>query len=80
MFIGGALAGVNAFSAQPVAGDVNSLLDSSWGEGSFFTRVSHYRDFILSATGGKAVFVPEPSTIVAADRWRTDGNIPPGQK
>jgi hypothetical protein len=63
MFIGGAIAGVDAFSAQPVAGDVNEMLDSSWGEASFFTRVSHYRDFILAATGGKAIFVPEPSTI-----------------
>ncbi len=63
MFIGGAIDGVNAFSAQPVAGDVNKMLDSSWGEAIFFTRVSHYRSFILVATGGSAVFVPEPSTI-----------------
>ena len=44
--------------------NVNSLLDSSWGEASFFTRVSHYRDFILAATNGTAVFVPEPSNVV----------------
>jgi secreted trypsin-like serine protease len=64
MFIGGAIAGMNAFSAQPFVGDVNSRLDSSWGEGNFFTRVSHYRDFILAATNGTAVFLPEPSNIV----------------
>jgi hypothetical protein len=26
-------------------------------------RVTSYRDFILAATGGTAVFVPEPSTL-----------------
>jgi hypothetical protein len=64
LFIGGAIAGVNAFVAQPFIGDVNSRLDSSWGEGSFFTPVNYYRDFIVTATGGTAVFVPEPSTLV----------------
>jgi hypothetical protein len=63
LFIGGAIAGINAFSAQPFVGDVNSLLDSSWGEAPFFTPVSYYRDFIITATDGAAVFVPEPSAL-----------------
>jgi secreted trypsin-like serine protease len=63
LFIDGEIAGVQAFVAQPSIGDVNCLLDSSWGEGSFFTPVSTYRDFILKATDGAAIFVPEPSTI-----------------
>jgi hypothetical protein len=76
MFIGGAIAGVNWAYAQPPIGDVNRQLDASWGEVSFFMRVSAYRDFIVAATGGKAIFVPEPATpflliacgIVAAGR------------
>jgi hypothetical protein len=64
LFIGGAIAGVNAFTAEPFVGDVNDRPDSSWGEGNFFTPVAHYRDFIRAATGGKAVFVPEPSTLL----------------
>jgi hypothetical protein len=66
MFIGGAFAGVNLATAQPpppFTGDVNNQLDASWGEASFFMRVSSYREFILAATGGKAVFVPEPSNL-----------------
>jgi secreted trypsin-like serine protease len=63
IFIGGAIAGVNAFVAEPFVGDVNDRPDSSWGEGSFFTPAAYYRDFILTATGGKAVFVPEPPSI-----------------
>jgi hypothetical protein len=63
LFIGGAIAGVNAFIARPLIGDVNSRLDSSWGEASFFTPVAYYRDFIITATGGATIFVPEPPTI-----------------
>jgi secreted trypsin-like serine protease len=63
LFIGSAIAGVNAYSARLPVADVNGDTDSSWGEGNFFTRVSYYRDFIVTATGGSAVFVPEPSTI-----------------
>jgi secreted trypsin-like serine protease len=63
LFIGGAIAGVNAFIAEPFVGDVNDRPDSSWGEGSFFTPVAYYRDFIVTATGGRAIFVPEPPTI-----------------
>jgi hypothetical protein len=67
MFIGGAIAGVNLATAQPpppFTGDINELLDASWGEASYFMRVSRYHDFILAATGGTAMFVPEPSAIV----------------
>jgi hypothetical protein len=64
LFIGGAIAGVNAYSARLPIADVNDGTDSSWGEGNFFTRVSYYRDFIVTAAGGAALFVPEPSTIV----------------
>jgi hypothetical protein len=63
LFIGGAIAGVHAVVAQPSIGDVNGVLDSSWGEGSFFTPVITYREFILKATGRAAIFVPEPSTV-----------------
>jgi hypothetical protein len=64
MFIGGAIAGVNWTTAQPPIGDVNNVLDSSCGEAGFFMRASNYRDFILAATGDKAIFVPEPRTSV----------------
>jgi hypothetical protein len=64
LFIAGAIAGVNAFVAEPFVGDVNDRPDSSWGEGSFFTPVSYYYEFIRAATDGTAVFVPEPSTLV----------------
>jgi secreted trypsin-like serine protease len=63
MFIDVAITGVNALSAQPFVGDVNSQVDTSWGEASFFTPISNYRDFLLAATGGKALFVPEPSSV-----------------
>ena len=63
LFIGSAIAGVNAYTARLPIADVNGQTDSSWGEANFFTRVSIYRDFILTATGGTAIFVPEPSTI-----------------
>jgi hypothetical protein len=63
LFLGGAIAGVNSYSGRLPVADVNFDNDSSWGEASFFTRVSYHRDFILTATGGEALFVPEPSAI-----------------
>jgi hypothetical protein len=63
MFINGAIVGVNGITALPFMGDVNDEADFSWGEGSLFVRVAYYRDFILTATGGTAIFVPEPSTL-----------------
>jgi hypothetical protein len=76
MFIGGAIAGIMLATAQPIIGDATSLPDGSWGEGTLALRISQYRDFIVAATGGKAIFVPEPATpflliacgIVAAGR------------
>jgi hypothetical protein len=59
-FIGGAIAGVMAFGSRLPEGDFTDQLDSSWGEGSFDTRVSGFREFILDATDGEALFVPEP--------------------
>jgi secreted trypsin-like serine protease len=60
LFLNGAIAGVTAFSARLPRADVNGVFDGSWGEGTFFTRVSNYRAFLHTATGGTAVFVPEP--------------------
>jgi hypothetical protein len=61
--MGSAIVGINAFTARLPIADVNGKQDSSWGEGNFFTRVFYYRDFILTATGGSATFLPEPSTL-----------------
>jgi hypothetical protein len=63
VFINGAIAAVASFGGRLPAADVNTRRDSSWGELSFDTRVSNYRSFIMAATGGTAVFVPEPSAI-----------------
>jgi len=65
-FINGAIAGMMAFGGRTDAADVNGILDSSWGEAAFDTRVSYFRDFILAATGGQARFVPEPATGLLA--------------
>ena len=62
LFVGEAIAGVHAFNAWLQAADVNEAFDSSWGEVSFNTRVSSFQDFIVTSTGGEAVFVPEPSS------------------
>jgi hypothetical protein len=64
LFIGSVIAGVNAFGARLPIADVNGTADSSWGEGSFFTRISYYPNFILAATGGRAIFVPEPPATI----------------
>ena len=63
MFISGAIAGVMLATGQAEIGDATSQPDGSWGEGTLALRISQYRDFILTATDGQAVFVPEPSTI-----------------
>ena len=59
-FINGAVAGVIAYGSRLAVADYNGTLDNSWGEGGFDTRVSIFREFILDATNGAAVFVPEP--------------------
>jgi hypothetical protein len=58
-FLNGAIASVVAFGDRLAAADVNNELDGSWGEASFDTRVSQFREFIMNATDGQAVFVPE---------------------
>ena len=67
-FIGGVIAGVSSKTASMPSADVTDETDSSWGEGGFDVRVSGFREFILDATGGAAVFVttpiPEPSTLL----------------
>ena len=61
-FVDGVIAGVASATARMPSSDVTEMTDSSWGEGGFDVRVSSYREFILDATGGSAVFVPEPSS------------------
>jgi hypothetical protein len=63
VFIDGAIAAVTSFGGRLPTADITSIRDSSWGELSFDTRVSNYRSFITAATGGTAVFVPEPSSL-----------------
>jgi hypothetical protein len=60
--INGAIAGVTSFTMRLPSADVTDEIDYSWGESGFDVRVSGFREFILDATGGQAVFVPEPST------------------
>jgi hypothetical protein len=59
-FIGGVIVGVTAFGGTIPEADVTGDLDSSWGEAGFDTRVSGFREFILGATDGEALFVPDP--------------------
>jgi hypothetical protein len=62
VFVDSVIAGVTAFNAWPISGDVNDEFDQSWGEVGFATRVSSFAQFIISATNGEVVFVPEPSS------------------
>lgn len=62
-FLNGAIASVGAFGDRLPDADINDELDSSWGEAGFDARVSHFHDFIISATDGRAVFVPEPDLL-----------------
>jgi hypothetical protein len=69
VFIDGVIAGISSFGSGGFPTDVTPAPDSSWGEIGFHTRVSSFQEFITTASGGEAVFVPEPSTwvlIVAA--------------
>ena len=58
MFVGQAIAGVNSFSTK--LDEIDPIYNSSWGELFHATRVSYFREFLEMATGGSAVFVPEP--------------------
>jgi hypothetical protein len=62
MFVGQSIAGVHAYGRN--LSSVDPTNDSSWGELNFETRVSYFRDFLETATGGTAVFVPEPVSVV----------------
>lgn len=61
-FLNGAIASVVAFGDRLPMADETDEIDASWGEAGFDTRVSQYRDFLLTATDGRAVIVPEPQT------------------
>jgi hypothetical protein len=60
MFVGQAIAGIIAVGFNPSEVDPH---DRNWGEQTLATRVSNFRDFIQMATGGTAVFVPEPANV-----------------
>ncbi len=62
-FIGDAIASVVAFGSRLPEADTTDDLDGSWGEAGFDTRVSMFRDFILAATDGTAVFTAIPGDI-----------------
>jgi hypothetical protein len=64
VFIDGVLAGITSFGYGDIETDVTAAVDSSWGEIGFHTRVSSFQEFITTATGGQAVFIPEPGTWV----------------
>lgn len=63
-FVGGAVAGIASFVGSLPEADVTDATDSSWGEVGFDVRVAEFQDFIMAATGGAAVFVPEPSALL----------------
>ncbi|MEX2141203.1 MAG: trypsin-like serine protease [Pirellulales bacterium] len=62
VFIDGAIAGLSSYGARLPSADIDAMYNSSWGEASFDIRVSSFQEFILTATDGQAVFVPEPRT------------------
>jgi hypothetical protein len=70
-FIGGVIAGVASSAMRLPSADVTDQTDSSWGEGGFDVRVTRFRDFVLDATGGAAVFV---TTAVLGD-INDDGEV-----
>lgn len=63
-FLDGAVAGITSYVASLPEADVTDATDSSWGEVGFVTRVSNFQEFVLIATGGAAVFVPEPTSLL----------------
>lgn len=63
VFINGAIAGIVSFSRYGFTTDLTpDRTDSSWGELGFDTRVSSFKEFLLTATDGEVVFVPEPQS------------------
>jgi hypothetical protein len=76
LFINGAIAGVNQAIFGGLNGDVTAAeSDGSWGELQYVTRVSSFQDFIMTATGGQAVFVTESGWALDADgNWLAASN------
>jgi hypothetical protein len=68
LFIDGSVAGLNRAILGGLDGDYTTVEDGSWGELAFVTRISSYEDFIASATGGQAVFMP------SRGGWNIDGS------
>jgi hypothetical protein len=56
VLIDGAIAGVTSFGARLPSADINDVADYSWGELAFGIRVSAFREFLIQATDGAAVF------------------------
>ena len=71
LFIDGLLAAVMTNVIGRLPSDVTpGATDSSWGELMIGVRVSSFEEFILSATGGEAVFVPQPPIPI----WNVDAD------
>ncbi|MEM9658187.1 MAG: hypothetical protein AAF961_07485, partial [Planctomycetota bacterium] len=71
-FIDGAIAGILSGGLPAAAGaDFTDAIDASWGEVTVSTRVSSFREFVLEATDGTALF------ITAGD-FNRDGRVEGG--
>ncbi|GAB1543417.1 hypothetical protein NUACC21_60910 [Scytonema sp. NUACC21] len=73
IFINGLIAGVTSFglssSSFGISSDIDSEVNSSFGEFSFDTRVSYYASYIDDVLAGKIVTtykIPERSTLVGS--------------
>ena len=76
LFVDKAIAGVNQAIFGGLNGDVTAdESDGSWGELQYVTRVSSFREFIMTATSGQAVFVsPSSWAQNASGNWQAAGN------
>jgi hypothetical protein len=61
--VGGIMTAVGSFGDTDITPGID---DSSWGEATLYVRLSAFRDFLTTATEGRAVFVPEPPTLILA--------------
>ena len=66
VFVNGSIAGISSVVVGPPEADFTSESDGSWGEAAFDASVRSQRPFILAATDGTAVFVPEPQHAASA--------------
>ena len=64
VFIDGAIAGISSFGEWGFKTDFDPDAIGTWGELSFTTRLSSFQDFVLNATDGHVVIVPEPCTLI----------------